>query len=155
MCWSFWFITSYFIISHTEDVVKTDVISSFIVVNILLQTPSLDSMPLKAFVFAKSDIPITDSQSFLCWHLIMSTLFLIKGALSGLRQIFANWKPLKIWKMLFISSQKLFLFWRYLSFCFDFLVMYQNSLIKKIRFYDVTVWLSNNCNTNIAQYLEK
>ena len=119
MCWSFWFITSYFIISHTEDVVKTDVISSFIVVNILLQTPSLDSMPLKAFVFAKSDIPITDSQSFLCWHLIMSTLFLIKGALSGLRQIFANWKSFKNMKNAFYFTSKAlsvlkifeFLFW--------------------------------------------
>ena len=35
--------------------------------------------------------------------------------------------------MLFISPKKLFLFLRYLSFCLDFLFMYQNSLIKKIR----------------------
>ena len=35
--------------------------------------------------------------------------------------------------MLFISPQKLFPFSRYLSFCLDFLVMYQNGLIKKIR----------------------
>ena len=35
--------------------------------------------------------------------------------------------------MLFISPQKLFSFSRYLSFCLDFLVMYQNGLIKKIR----------------------
>ena len=35
--------------------------------------------------------------------------------------------------MRFISSQKLFLFSRYLSFCLDFLVMQQNDLIKKIR----------------------
>ena len=35
--------------------------------------------------------------------------------------------------MLFISPQKLFPFSRYLSFCVDFLVMYQNDLIKKIR----------------------
>ena len=31
--------------------------------------------------------------------------------------------------MLFISPQKFFLFSRYLSFCLDFLLMYQNSLI--------------------------
>ena len=43
-----------------------------------------------------------------------------KGALSGLRQLKALQKW---WKMLFISSQKLFSFSRYLSFCFDFLVM--------------------------------
>ena len=49
--------------------------------------------------------------------------------------------------MFFISAQKLFSFSRYLSFCLDFLVMYQNSLIKKIckvnfKFYDVTAWLT-------------
>ena len=35
--------------------------------------------------------------------------------------------------MLFISPQKLLLFSRYLSFCLDILVMYQNGLIKKLR----------------------
>ena len=35
--------------------------------------------------------------------------------------------------MLFISPQKLFPFPRYLSLCVDFLVMYPNSLIKKMR----------------------
>ena len=35
--------------------------------------------------------------------------------------------------MFFIPPQKLFSFSRYLSFCLDFLVMYQNVLIKKIR----------------------
>ena len=34
--------------------------------------------------------------------------------------------------MVFISPEKLFSFWRYLSFCLDFLVIYQNGLIKKI-----------------------
>ena len=34
--------------------------------------------------------------------------------------------------MFFISRQKPFLFSKYLSFCLDFLVMYQNSLIRKI-----------------------
>ena len=47
------------------------------------------------------------------------------------------------------------LFSRYLSFCLNFLVM---NLIKKIKvdfkFYDVTVWLTNNCNTLIAQYFD-
>ena len=33
----------------------------------------------------------------------------------------------------FISPQKLFLFSRYLNFCLDFLVMYQNGLNRKIR----------------------
>ena len=34
--------------------------------------------------------------------------------------------------MVFTSPQKLFSFWRYLRFCLDFLVIYQNGLIKKI-----------------------
>ena len=33
--------------------------------------------------------------------------------------------------MIFISPQKFFLFSRYSSFCLDFLVMYQNGVIKK------------------------
>ena len=60
--------------------------------------------------------------------------------------------------MLFISPQKLLSFRRYLSFCLDFLVMYRNGLIKKIKvnfkFSDVTAWLRSNCNTHIAQYFE-
>ena len=47
--------------------------------------------------------------------------------------------------MLLYWPQKLLSFWRYLSFCLDFLVMYRKGLIKKIKvnfkFYDVTVWL--------------
>ena len=60
--------------------------------------------------------------------------------------------------MLFISTQKLFSFSRYLSFCLDFLVMHRKRLFKKIKInfklYDVTAWLTNNCNTHIAQYFE-
>ena len=46
--------------------------------------------------------------------------------------------------MFFISPQKLFSFSRYLSF--DFLVVYQNGLIK-----DVTDLLTDNCNTHTAK----
>ena len=60
--------------------------------------------------------------------------------------------------MFFISPQKLFSFQRYLSFCLDFLAMYRKGLIKKIKvnfkFYDVTAWLTNNCDIHIAQYFE-
>ena len=45
---------------------------------------------------------------------------LFEGALSGLRQFLA-----------IIPPQKLFSFSRYLSFCFDFLVMSQNGLIRR------------------------
>ena len=61
--------------------------------------------------------------------------------------------------MLFISRQKLFSFSRCLSFCPDFLVMQQNDFDKKdqvnFKSYDVTAWLTNNCNRHNAQYLEK
>ena len=55
-----------------------------------------------------------------------------KGALSGLRQYLATESPLKMMKNAFFPPQKLFSSLRYLSFCHDFLVMYQNGLIKKI-----------------------
>ena len=64
---------------------------------------------------------------------ILHNLNLIKGALSGLKQHLATESPLRMMKMLFISPQKLFSFSRYLSFCLDFLEIYQNSMIKKIR----------------------
>ena len=61
--------------------------------------------------------------------------------------------------MLFISPQKLFSFSRYLSFCLDFLVMYQKGLIKKMvnfKFYDVTPWLKSyfNTHTKFGQLIE-
>ena len=46
------------------------------------------------------------------------------------RQILATESLLK---MLFIFLKKLFSFWRYLSFCSDFLVMLENGLIREIR----------------------
>ena len=58
---------------------------------------------------------------------------ILKGALSGLRQFLAAEAALKMMKNVFISPQKLIPFSIYLSFCLDFLVMYQNGLIKNIR----------------------
>ena len=61
--------------------------------------------------------------------------------------------------MLFISPQKLFSFSRYLSFCLVFFGHLAKRLDQKdkvnFKFYDATAWLTNNCNTHIAQYLEK
>ena len=61
--------------------------------------------------------------------------------------------------MLSISSQKLFSFSRYLTCCLDFFVRVAKRLDQKekvnFKIYDVTVRLTNNCNTHIAQYLEK
>ena len=60
----------------------------------------------------------------------------IKGALSGLRQFLATESPLKIMKNAFYFTlfhiKALFVL-NILSFCLDFLVMYRNGLIKKIR----------------------
>ena len=65
---------------------------------------------------------------------LLRTIVELKGALSGPRQFLSTKSPLKIIKNgFFISHQKLSFFSRYLSFCFDFLVMHQNDLIKKIR----------------------
>ena len=53
--------------------------------------------------------------------------------------------------MLFISPQKLIPFSRYSSFCLDFLVMYQNGLIKvNFKFNDVTAWLTKNCSSMLS-----
>ena len=71
-------------------------------------------------------------------------------------QLKALWKR---WKMLFISPQKLYSFSRHLTFCLDFFgrvakrLDYKDKAIFKI--YEVTAWLTSNCNTHIAQYLEK
>ena len=55
--------------------------------------------------------------------------FLLKGAMSGLRQFLAIESPLKMMKNAF----KALFFSRYLDFCLDFLVLQQNYLIMKIR----------------------
>ena len=54
-------------------------------------------------------------------------------ALTGLKHFLATESPLKMMKNAFYSPLKLFPFSRYLSFCLDFLIMYRNGLIKKIR----------------------
>ena len=59
---------------------------------------------------------------------------LLLKALSQVCNNFWQLKALYKWsKILFISPQKLFSFSRYLNFCLDFLVMYQNGLIRKIK----------------------
>ena len=55
----------------------------------------------------------------------------------------------KWWKMFFTSPQKLLSFRRYLNFCLDFLVKYQNSLIRKISLISNFVQIL----PNISQYL--
>ena len=71
-------------------------------------------------------------------------IFIVKDALSGLRRFLANETLWKWWKMVFISPQKLVSFSRYWSFWLDFLVMYQNGLIKKIKFISNLTLLQNS-----------
>ena len=58
---------------------------------------------------------------------------LFKGALSDLRDFLATESPLKLMKSAFYFASKAFPLSRYLSFCLDFFVLYQNGLVKKIR----------------------
>ena len=56
--------------------------------------------------------------------------------------------------MLFISPQNLFLFSRYLKF-FSWIFGHASKRLDKegkvnFKFYDATAWLTNNCNTHIA-----
>ena len=75
-------------------------------------------------------------------------MFKVKGTLSGLRQFLAAESPLKMMKNAFyftlnaLSVLKIFKFFVFIDKV-------------NFRFYDVTVWLTNNCNAHIAQYLEK
>ena len=59
--------------------------------------------------------------------------FLFKGALSGLRQFLTTESPLKMMENAFYFTLKALFVLKILSFCLDFLVMYQNGLIKKTR----------------------
>ena len=83
----------------------------------------------------------------------------VKGSLSGLRPclIFGNWKPCK-------NDEKCFLFHLKSSFrsqdifVLKFLSWYFGHVTKPLdmkdkvdfKFYDVTAWLTNNCNTHIS-----
>ena len=72
-------------------------------------------------------------------------------------KLHGNLKP--FWKMLFISPRKLFSFSRYfnfLSWLFGHVAKQFDQKHKvNFKFWDITVWLRNNCNTHITQYREK
>ena len=75
------------------------------------------------------EVAIRQFKMLICLWCVLS----IKSAPSGLRQSLATESPLKMMKNAFYFNGKLFSFSRYLSFCFDFLVMQQNGLIRKKR----------------------
>ena len=107
---------------------------------------------------------------FLLWNSNMKNVFTcynfscnrkiikIKDGFSSLRQCFARKSPLKVIKILFFTLKALVVL-KIFKFLSWILVMSKNALIRKIRLkikiYDVTTWLANNCNTHIAQYLKQ
>ena len=85
--------------------------------------------------------------------------FYFKGALWGLVQFSATESPLKMMTNAFyFTSKALFIFkiFKFLSWLFSHVLkrLYQKDKVN-FKFYDVTAWLTNNCNTNIGQYLKK
>ena len=83
----------------------------------------------------------------------------LKGALSDLRQILTTESPLKMMKNAFYFTSKAFFvlkIFKFLSWLFGHV---SKRLDKKdkvnFKFYNVTTWLANNCNTQIAKYFEK
>ena len=83
----------------------------------------------------------------------------IKGALSGLRQFLATESPLKVVKNAFYFTSKalcVLKICKFLSWLFSH-VSKRLDLKEKVdfKFLDVTTWLTNHCNTHIAQCLDK
>ena len=84
---------------------------------------------------------------------------LIKGVPLGLRQLLASENPLKLMKIVFYFTSKAFFVFKIFNFLSELFGHVTKRLDKEdkvnFKFYDVRAWLKNNCNTHIAQYLEK
>ena len=82
-----------------------------------------------------------------------------KGALSGQRQFLATEIPLKMMKNDFYFTSKalsVLKIFKFLSWLFDHEVKRLEKKDKvNFNFFDVIAWLTNNCNTHIAQYIDK
>ena len=65
--------------------------------------------------------------------------------------------PLKMMKNAFDFILNALFVLNIFKFCHDLLVMQKKPLDKKdkinFKIYDITTWLTNSCNTHIAQYL--
>ena len=80
----------------------------------------------------------------------------LKVALLGLRQFLASESPLKIVKIAFYFTSKALFVLMFLSWLFSHVAkLLDKRDYVNFKFYDVTAWLTNKCNTHIAQYLEK
>ena len=82
-----------------------------------------------------------------------------EGALSGLRQFLATESPLQMMENDFYFTSKALFILKIFKFLFWLFDHVSKRLDEKenvnFRFYYVTVWLTKNCNTYIAHYLEK
>ena len=110
----------------------------------------------------------TRAKCEMCLKLIVETperqwyhsgVFIVKGAVTGLRQFLETESPLKMMKNTFyFTSKTLFVLkiFNFLSWLFSHVA---KGLDKKdkvnFKFYDIIAWLTNNRNTHIVQYLEK
>ena len=77
--------------------------------------------------------------------------YILKGALSGLRQFLAAESPLKMMKnVCYFTTKALFVLkiFKFLSWLFAHVAKRFDKKDKvNLNFYDVTAWLTNNCNT--------
>ena len=97
--------------------------------------------------------------------LFLAGKYLLKVCLKVQSQVWEHFRqlnesPLKMTKNAFyFTSKALFILkiFKFLSWLFSHVAKWLDKKDKfNIKFYDVTVWLTgNNCNTHIAQYLEK
>ena len=112
-------------------------------------------MPSKILVHKKNTIGL----NVFLWISCMYSLKLGSHLLKNFCVICFIESPVKVMKMIFISSQKLFSFSRYLSFYHEVLAMQKKRLDWKdkvnFKVHDVTTLLTNNFDTRNAQYLTK
>ena len=119
-------------------------------------------LPFRSIVYAelKHLILITPKALLSYWHFYtFNPVQILKGALSGMRQFLAIESPLKILKKAFYFTSKALFVLKIFKFLFWLFGHVTKQLDWKdkvnLKFFDVTAWLANNCNTHIAQYLEK
>ena len=83
----------------------------------------------------------------------------LNDALLGLRQFLAAESALKMMKITFyFTSKVLFVLkmFKFLSWLFSHVAKWLDKKDKiNFKFYNLTAWLTNNCNAYIAQYLGK
>ena len=85
-------------------------------------------------------------------------LWLLKGALSGLKQFLATESPLKMMKNAYFTSKALLILkiFKFLSLLFGHVLKWLDQKDKvNLKFYDATAWLTNYFNTHSIQYIKK